>query len=406
MKSSLGYHTIKLCLRLLYYEVPNLIKDFLEYSHTTKLIQIYTTDIKGNYIPYIPDDKTKPKPTNILIKYIKDIGIEWDIHNSNNEHTEFPYFLINVKINPKILSGTTDYLTAASIHEFSMAISNFNKEAKRISLLLRDFAFYKLTRIDYCINFSISELLPGCDAEQIISLIKRSAIPKPYREYLKYNKDNHRKESLPGSFYLTSKSVHINCYSKYIQLLNLSKIRVENNKEPISEEILNKAKDIIRFEVQCKYHKAYNLSHKYKSENIDYLHNYMALFAPKVCREIIIYYFNKTIGYGEWHSLTSAISIIKSKNFNAQKESRLINALRQINECRSVAVASAYYTSNDLSNFHNTLNELHLLNINPVTIPKSWGIKKIPNLLNVYFQKEALDLADIEPSPWENNYTS
>ena len=38
------------------------------------------------------------------------------------------------------------------------------------------------------------------------------------------------------------------------------------------------------------------------------------------------------------------------------------------------------------------------LNINPVTIPREWGIKHIPNLLNAYFDKvqEEQDLKETE----------
>lgn len=395
MLSSLGFHTINIFQLLPLFEISQLIKDFINYSKKTGLIQIYTTDKTGKYLPYIPDDKTKPEPTNLIINYYKkDIGIKWNICYSNNDYYKIPLFSVSAKINPKILGGTINYLTAATWGDLNVAITNFNREAKRISPLLGEFKNYSLTRLDYCINFSINELLPGCDAEQIITLIKRSNIPRHYKEYMVYDHTSHRLRSKPGSFYIYNNSVTVNCYSKYIQLQHLSEENIKNNRPPVPEETLNKSKDIIRFEIQCKYPKAYTLSHKSCETNIHYPYKYMGLFTPDKCKEIITYYFKKIIGTGDWYSLSHAVSIIKSKNYNAQREQRLIETLKFINQCRSVFQASQYYTGKDYVKFLNTLKELNQININPVTIPQNWGIKHIPNLLNTYFYKKALTLSD------------
>ena len=404
MLSSLGFHTINIFQLLSYFDVPQLIKDFLNYSKKTGLIQIYTTDKTGKYIPYVPYDRTKPQPTNLIINYYKnDIGIKWNIrYSSMTDRLEIPTYSISAKINPKILSGVTDYLTAATWSDLSAAITNFNREAKRISPILKDFDYYSLTRLDYCINFSLNELLPTCDAKQIITLIQKSHVPKRYKLYEEYDNIAHRTKPKPGSFYIYNDSVTINCYSKYIQLLNLSVENIKKGRPPVPEETLNKAKDIIRFEVQCKYPKAYALSHKSDGTNIHYPHKYMELFTRDKCKEMITYYFNKIIGDGDWCSLSYAIAKIKLQNYNSQKEDRLIETLKSINRCRNAFYASQHYTDKDNDRFLCTLNELNQININPVTIPQHWGIKQIPNLLNTYFEKEALTSFDIESSPWVN----
>ena len=38
----------------------------------------------------------------------------------------------------------------------------------------------------------------------------------------------------------------------------------------------------------------------------------------------------------------------------------------------------------DLETFRRTLRDLDEINVNPVTIPREWNIKGIPNLLNAY----------------------
>ena len=69
------------------------------------------------------------------------------------------------------------------------------------------------------------------------------------------------------------------------------------------------------------------------------------------------------------------------------KEKRLIDTLRLVNQCRSVPKANEYAVNTNMDSFKQTLKELSNLGINPVTIPKDWRIKHIPNLLNTYFNK-------------------
>lgn len=400
MLSSLGFHTITLSLRLLHSEAVLLISDFKSYSEKYGLIQIYQIDETGCHVKYNPNNNSISR--RLKITYLHNYtGITWYI-NFYDKNKDYKIYTVEAKINPKILSGVTDYLTAATLNDLNIAIINFNQEAKRISSILQEFRFYNLIRLDYCINFSLNELFPTCDAKQIITLIQKSHIPKRYKLYKEYDNIAHRTKPKPGSFYIYNDSITINCYSKYIQLLNLSVKNVKRGRPPVPEETLNKAKDIIRFEVQCHYPKAYTLSHRFDELNLYYAHNFLALFTRDKCKEMITYYFNKIIGNGDWCSLSYAIAKIKLQNYNSQKENRLIETLKSINRCRSVCQASQHYTDKDYDRFLCTLNELNQININPVTIPQHWGIKQIPNLLNTYFEKEALTSLDIESSPWVN----
>ena len=43
----------------------------------------------------------------------------------------------------------------------------------------------------------------------------------------------------------------------------------------------------------------------------------------------------------------------------------------------------------DIDDFNRSLRELSEIGINPVTIPREWGIKHIPNLMRVYKQIES-----------------
>lgn len=85
--------------------------------------------------------------------------------------------------------------------------------------------------------------------------------------------------------------------------------------------------------------------------------------------------------------MQEAVRIIERENYNIQKEKRLIHALELVNRCRSLDKAKMAYQGQELSAFKRTLKDLSSLNINPVTIPREWGIKHIPNLLYAYFDK-------------------
>lgn len=91
-----------------------------------------------------------------------------------------------------------DYITAATYNDMEAAIENFNLESEKISYVLRTFDCYRLDRIDYCINFSVNELTPGCNPEQIMTLIRRGDIPRYYEEWQEYSSISHRKKT--GSF--------------------------------------------------------------------------------------------------------------------------------------------------------------------------------------------------------------
>ena len=114
---------------------------------------------------------------------------------------------------------------------------------------------------------------------------------------------------------------------------------------------------------------------------------YEYLLTHECCLDVISSYFNKIIGRGDLYTLQKAIGMINSQSFNGQKAKRLIDTLQLVNQCRSVAKAKDILQGHDLKVFKQALKELSALRINPVTIPKEWGIKHIPNFLYAYYDK-------------------
>lgn len=385
LKSSLGFHTMTLTLSISLDDARQLLIDFSTYRKNTKLIEMYIKDERGEPIKYYY--KYPLMPLKVDIYFIDRYrGISWCIRASKKP-SDYAGYIVEVTINPKFLAGINDYLTAATYSDMNLTIINFNTESKKISPLLYQFNDYKIDRIDYCVNISLDEFIPEYNSEQILNLIKRSDIPPHYKEWKVYDNTAHRMISKPESFYLISNSVNINYYSKYLQLQNKSKENEDKGFDPIDPEILDASRNIYRFEVQCKYHKTYTISQKTEKEgNLDH-NKYKILLSPVICIGIVSDYYKKTIGKGDWYTLSEAEKIIKSQNYNCQKKQKLINALKYVSQCRSLAKAKKNCPEDQLKSFKKTLDELSELNINPVTIPREWNIKHMPNLLKSYFDK-------------------
>lgn len=372
MESSLGFHTMELSLQLTKQQSFSLIQDFTEYGRKIEKISIYQDE-----------GITKIVFCNC------DRGIWWRI--TPKGHFEDSTDILTVKINPKVLGivlcEEIDYITAATYYDMGTAIPSFDLISKEISPILKTFDYYMVSRVDYCVNFRIDELAHGCPPEIIMNLIKRSNIPHGYEEWKEYDTVAHRMKSVKSSFYLTNRAVNINSYLKYDELLE----RSQDEHLTVSEHMLEASKSIIRFEVQCKRRKIYDIIKELGVKDNGEINKYENLLQPQVCDEIIRWYFFETVGIGDWYSFAEAVKKIDSYNFNSQKRNRLVEAMRTVSDCRSVHKAKESCPQDDVESFSRTLKELSNLGINQVTIPQKWGIKHIPNLLEAFHQHSLLE---------------
>ena len=140
--------------------------------------------------------------------------------------------------------------------------------------------------------------------------------------------------------------------------------------------------------MQCKYLKTYALSKKIKNQldifNSDVIRE---MLSDDFCADIIRDYFNKTIRRGNYFTLDGAIQQVLYRRFKRKKEDRIIGELYRINQFRGIHKVRATLQGKELEVFRRTLSDLAEINVNPVTIPKNWGISRIPNLLDAYDRK-------------------
>jgi hypothetical protein len=335
------------------------MSDFKKYSSTYGNISIYPTDDTKKYY--------KAEYTD------KHCGLKWLICYCNNS-IDYKSYIVEATINPKILSGIADYITAATENCTAKVENTFNAEAKRISPILGKFETYGLHRIDYCVNFDLAELGINCTPEQMLELIKRSNTPAHFRDYKHYDSVQHRMTNVKNSLYLTSDSLNINCYYKQAQLLK---------QYPDNPDVEN-AQNVIRFEVQCKRKKVYVMSQLLKDSSQFYRNILFDMLTDEVAKDAIVNYFNRVIMPGDYYTLVEAIAKIQGLGFRSNRSKRLIDALDFVNLHRGIHKAKQLLPKDVRSRFSYTLKELSELGVNPVTIPRDWGIKSIPGLMSAY----------------------
>jgi hypothetical protein len=401
--SLFGYHTFCISLRLNEEEGGRLLNDFRNCKEVIRIPKTYRKSVdlseegfrELNISPYIYCLEIVYPNTDKGIRYILS-------HNGSSPRyyqslDEEKAWSIKAIINPKLFTGIKDYVTTADERYLEEVRKLFDIEVSGISPILKSFNHYSLNRVDYCINFDIDKLKMNCTKEQMMILIKRSNIPRHYNEITKYDSTSHRQVTYDHSFYLKNNSVAINCYDKHYQL----------NKNFLSCPNIEESLNVIRFEIQCKYQKVHNMSKPVKMEygklkpiTID------DLLSDDTSERIIRKYYNQIIRKGDYYTLDEARHRITNfHNFNTNKRNRLISTLEYINQCRGITKAMETLQEKDLLDFRRTLKDLDDIRINPVTIPRDWNIKTIPNLITACYRKVEEDENNKRLEEYNHNHS-
>lgn len=302
----------------------------------------------------------------------------------HSENTEgIGYSALEIIMNPMRLLFQNEYLKLVSMKHCKDIYSAFKRafvpiknkfEKKRrnkgIKFKLHLLDSYSYKRIDFAVNFCTEHI------KNYMKLIKRAGIPDGFQQFMRYHKSSRRYVSPEHSFYifktsrLQSKVDHvnltINCYDKGEQM--------KENGLPCDDE---NAKYTIRFEVQCRYNKVYRII---KDNGLN-KQGFSQFLRDDIAKNLLHYYFKKTIGFGDYYTLSKAREIIQSKRMKDVTRQALLATLDLVNEKRGIWKARE--TVSDKKEFDKRINRLHELGINPVTIPISWGIDFLPSLFMV-----------------------
>jgi hypothetical protein len=342
------FHTLEMNCQLTKEKYDKLYKAFYEY------------DLKDGSKPY------KMRKKNAI--YLKGPGVTWFLINNISESSYFCYS-IEARINPKALLED-DFISVASTGDLKFAIKVFDKLSREISKHMPKFDYYAMKRIDYCINIDASKIHPLLEAKHIIKLIKRSDKPSTLAEHEDYDDISKRYKPYKTSYYLENDSLHVNIYDKHEQLMA---------KIPEYDDIEN-ARNIIRFEVQCLAPKLKEIRKKFDIKKDEP----SKLLTEEVCSHIILSYYKKTIGYGNYYTLEEAIKMIENSNYSKGEKKSMVSSINLINTKRSVWKArESLETDYKIRKFNNDLERMLELDINPVTIPRTWGANRVKNMVHL-----------------------
>jgi hypothetical protein len=176
--TSLGYHTFSMSALVESGEdLKEILKDFQRYSKETGLIKIHGF---GKKTKYFKNDGTIGESfCNYEITFYDEqrVGVSWVLKFCNYSSSYRFMFIVETRINPKILTGTNDYIRASREADFEKLSSCYNDLVKIISPLIPLFSSYWVNRVDYCINCSVKEMGYLCEAWQLMELLRRGDKP-------------------------------------------------------------------------------------------------------------------------------------------------------------------------------------------------------------------------------------
>jgi len=312
----------------------------------------------------------------------KYLGVKWTIRFDIPLPSE-RNCMIEVKINPQFLLGNNDYLTICNETHLPAIIKAYDTFAKSISRNLPPFVAHTLNRVDYCGNFDLREMGYSCTVKQKLKLMKQVFIPYHYKVPEKYDYKLRRKVPYRNGLYAKTGSSKINNYGKQRQL---------EEKFPHEKETIEKAENLLRYEVHCGKSKMSRMRKLIADSSPLGCGSYRMmerLLSTEVAKAILASYFQRTIMQGDYYTIEQAIEKIETHNFREPRHSRLIDTLELVHEhggidaakkhLESVALGSSYF-------FVQSAKELAELGINPVTSPRRVGY--VQNLLSRYDEME------------------
>ena len=303
----------------------------------------------------------KANEGNYITGALKSIGftnIQLTSKKINNKY-KYNFMQIKIILNPVKLLRKNKLEVIEEDHLEKLR-KVFAEEIKKIHVSLPILDYWTVNRIDYAININTPYV------KEYIKLFQRADKPKGFKEL--YCSKSKKRKQLEGSFYLFSESVVINFYNKESERL----------KQDFNAD---EAKNILRLEIQCKQLKINTLKVKNRFDS-KCLKNYIN---KDISFKQIEYYYNNTIGRGNYYKLSEAISMIEDSNYTKNTKNKLVEVLKAINKNRSVwkARENSKYSS---SCFNRYLEKIKDLNINPVTIPCRWKIDNLKNIKSYLFQ--------------------
>lgn len=291
-------------------------------------------------------------------------------------------YILKVIVNPaKLLYGYDAFETVVAnplvLHQLSTAFAGAIQEATGEEALL-DIADWFVHRIDYAVDIHLE--FPYQYPGLYVKLLNKGDKPKPYRDKAK---------GKSGSCYWECKSTTGNVYDKADQM--------KKNGKPM--ELVEQARNLLRFEVQCKSPKVGYLRKNNELESRDLCH----FFCSEIAESVLLSYCQRAYKTGDYYTFRSAQAHMKNLGITKRRIKACENVLSSVAQARSISNARKQLVENGMTlkntnppleirysveQFGRNCKALLSMTINPVTIPRDWKLNWLPGvygLLEAFF---------------------
>ena len=305
-----------------------------------------------------PTGRPESFTTNLTTHEYKAYGISSLILTETNSPTTYYNAVKIERFNPSKLLGKEDHCALTEEADITEINDRFKQLVQSIHQDLPELGNWKTDRLDFSANI-ITENVP-----LYIELFQRA--DKPTKLFKELKAPSGKREQLDNSFYLSTKSFSLNFYNKQGEVID----RGQDQKH------IDDAQDILRVEVQCNRAKVNSLKQKYTHITSTELCHFMN---TDLAREVLLNYYDQTIGSGDYYTLEGAKKIIDAQSdITDSKKGKMIKHLRESNNFKNLWEAKQSFGNNSL--FNKYLKQIRELGINPVIIPRRKGVPFLPNL--------------------------
>lgn len=227
------------------------------------------------------------------------------------------YYFLCIVINPQVLltsCPTIDLFSCTQDNVEALTVPFRDGVRVLAGVNFSPLLGWSVVRIDYALNLYTPHV------STYVELAKRAKLPRDFSCSM----------DKPGSFYIQSKSVTLNFYDK------LDEVQKKPNWGNYYDTLCRNAANVYRIEVQCEESKRFDIMRTYNLPDI----SLAGFFDERIANDIIQYYYQATIGYGDYYSLPALHRRIQEIAWRKPKKDRIYNWLRLIAQTGSFTEAS------------------------------------------------------------------
>ena len=272
----------------------------------------------------------------------------FSIKATNKYHRYF----VEIELHPIRLLQYNEHIDLSDFGQYGDIEKKFNIYIAQIFGFLNvlpadlEFANWKVKRIDYAFQFQT----PYVNA--YIQLLHHGFVPR-----------NYQKAPYDTNFYAISKHKRYNFYSKYSHLLA---------KNEITPDELQRAKNILRFEVQCEKKAIEKIEKKFCLDDTSVKN----LWDKNIAQDVIYRAIQSVIGEQDFYTIDVAREKLLQKNMNGSHMQllRLIANSSSMEEAKTIYCKKHGKLEHPQNKFKELLRDIRELGINPITLPSDFKL--------------------------------